>query len=125
MAAARLRREIGHIDDIKYEMFTYGPLDGDIFNWTATITGQAGTKLTGLRFELELTFNDRYPFHAPKVRFRQTRNHTTICTDILADAWSPALSIDKLLLSICSLLMEGTRFDAEKVAVYSPDRVSA
>jgi len=123
MSAKRLTREIAHIGEDKFEMFTYGPLDGDIYNWTATITGLPNTKLTGLRFELEMTFNDRYPFQAPKIRFLRTRNHTTLCTDILTDAWSPALTADKLLLSICSLLMEGSRFDAEKVAVYSPDRV--
>ena len=125
MASKRLAKEIARIGEEKFEMLTYGPLDGDIYNWTATIIGQPNTKLTGLRFELELTFNDRYPFIAPKIRFLRTRNHTTICSDILADAWSPALTADKLLLSVCSLLMEGSRFDAEKVAVYSPDRVPA
>jgi ubiquitin-conjugating enzyme E2 D/E len=123
MATKRLTKEIAHIGEIKFEMLTYRPLDDDIYNWTATIIGLPNTKLTGLRFELELTFNDRYPFEAPKIRFLRTRHHTTICSDILADAWSPALTVDKLLLSICSLLMEGSRFDAEKVAVYSPDRV--
>ena len=54
----------------------------------------------------------QYPFKPPKVVFRTRVYHCNvnaageICLDILKDNWSPALTITKVLLSICSLLTD-------------------
>jgi len=70
------------------------------------------TPYAGGIFKLEIHFPTDYPFKPPKVVFTTKIYHPnistngSICLDILKDQWSPALTISKVLLSICSLLSD-------------------
>lgn len=110
-----------------------GPVnDTDIMHWSAQIMGPKDTPFEGGVFNLDINFGTDYPFKPPKVRFTTKIFHPnvsedgSICLDILRqDQWSPALSIPKLLLSICSLLEDPNpddplRSDAAKL--YKNDR---
>jgi ubiquitin-conjugating enzyme E2 D/E len=82
----------------------------DLMKWNATIIGPTGSPYEGGVFHLDIEFTKEYPFKPPLVRFItpilhcNINNNGGICLDILKNNWSPALTISKLLLSICSLM---------------------
>jgi ubiquitin-conjugating enzyme E2 D/E len=88
-----------------------GPIeDSDIFKWHATIIGPTDTPYEGGIFNLLINFPINYPFKPPQVKFTTKIYHCnisstgSICLDILKEQWSPALTISKILLCICSLM---------------------
>jgi len=89
-----------------------GPVGDDLFHWQATIMGPAESPYQGGVFFLTIHFPTDYPFKPPKVAFTTKIYHPninsngSICLDILRSQWSPALTISKVLLSICSLLTD-------------------
>ena len=108
----RIRTELTKIQQDPPSNCSAGPINDDIFKWEATIIGPVDTVYEGGIFKLHILFPERYPFKPPKVKFITRIYHPNInsgggiCLDILKDQWSPALTISKVLLSICSLLDE-------------------
>ncbi|OIW21443.1 hypothetical protein TanjilG_03575 [Lupinus angustifolius] len=89
-----------------------GPVGEDLFHWQATIMGPADSPYSGGVFLVTIHFPPDYPFKPPKVAFKTKVFHPninsngSICLDILKEQWSPALTVSKVLLSICSLLTD-------------------
>ncbi|CCW71440.1 unnamed protein product [Phytomonas sp. Hart1] len=74
------------------------------------IRGPPQSCYEGGTFHLELFLPEDYPMVPPKVRFLTKIYHPNvdkigrICLDIIKDKWSPALLINKVLLSIQILM---------------------
>jgi len=87
-----------------------GLVKDDYFKWQATIIGPEGSPYEGGVFKLGIDFPKNYPFKPPNVYFITKIYHCnvssggSICLDILKNEWSPALTVNKILLSICSLM---------------------
>eukprot|EP00996_Jenningsia_fusiforme_P004773 NODE_5639_length_653_cov_97.708609_g5255_i0.p2 GENE.NODE_5639_length_653_cov_97.708609_g5255_i0~~NODE_5639_length_653_cov_97.708609_g5255_i0.p2 ORF type:complete len:166 (-),score=52.14 NODE_5639_length_653_cov_97.708609_g5255_i0:155-601(-) len=132
MALKRITKEHRDLQKDPPVSCSAGPInDGDMFNWKATIMGPEDSAYAGGLFFLNIHFPTDYPFKPPKVQFATKIFHPNvnsnggICLDILKDQWSPALTIAKVLLSICSLLTDPNPDDPlvpEIAQMYKKDR---
>lgn len=129
MAGSALKRLMA-----EYKQLTLNPPDGIIagpvdeenfFEWEALITGPDRTFFEGGVFPATLTFPHDYPLSPPKMKFSCEMFHPNIypdgrvCISILhapgddpmgyessAERWSPVQSVEKILLSVVSMLAE-------------------
>eukprot|EP00301_Raphidiophrys_heterophryoidea_P020233 c4984_g1_i1.p1 GENE.c4984_g1_i1~~c4984_g1_i1.p1 ORF type:complete len:149 (+),score=16.72 c4984_g1_i1:110-556(+) len=113
MSLKRISKELADLQKDPPSSCSAGPANpSDLYHWQATIIGPAECPYSGGAFFLSIHFPTDYPFKPPKVQFTTKIFHPNvsangvICLDILKDQWSPALTISKVLLSICSLLTD-------------------
>ncbi|XP_072025544.1 ubiquitin-conjugating enzyme E2-17 kDa-like [Amphiura filiformis] len=111
-ALKRIKKELKDLGRDPPAQCSAGPSGDDLYKWQATITGPPDTPYQGGIFFLNIVFPKDYPFKPPTVSFSTKVYHPNIsesgsvCLDILKSAWSPALTISKVLLSICALLCD-------------------
>jgi len=143
MAGSALRRLMAEYKQLTLnppEGIIAGPIDEEnFFEWEALITGPEGTCFEGGVFPARLTFPADYPLSPPKMQFTGEIFHPNIypdgrvCISILhapgedpmgyessAERWSPVQSVEKVLLSVVSMLAEpndesGANVDAAKM----------
>ena len=113
MALKRITKELADLRRDPPSQCSAGPIkDEELLQWQATIMGPVDSPYQGGLFSLAVQFPTDYPFKPPKVTFVTRIYHPninsngSICLDILRSQWSPALTISKVLLSICSLLTD-------------------
>jgi len=113
MALKRITKELQDLGRDPPAQCSAGPVDdSEMLKWQATIMGPPDSPYQGGVFFLTIQFPPDYPFKPPKVTFVTRIYHPninsngSICLDILRSQWSPALTISKVLLSICSLLTD-------------------
>ena len=112
MAQKRISKELQDLRNDPLANCSAGPTDDNLFDWQATIMGPEKSPYHGGIYFLNIQFPSNYPFKPPRIYFTTKIYHPninssgSICLDILANNWSPALTISKTLLSICSLLTD-------------------
>jgi ubiquitin-conjugating enzyme E2 D/E len=112
MSLRRITRELADLNADPPTNCSAGPKGDDMFRWEGMILGPADSPYSGGVFQLSILFPVDYPFKSPTIAFTTKIYHPNvnaaglICLDILKTSWSPALTISKVLLSICSLLTD-------------------
>ncbi|KAH8396203.1 hypothetical protein KR222_005040 [Zaprionus bogoriensis] len=127
MAGSALRRLMAEYKQLTMdppEGIAAGPISEDnFFEWEALIAGPEGTCFEGGVFPARLVFPPDYPLSPPKMKFTCDMFHPNIfadgrvCISILhapgddpmgyelsAERWSPVQSVEKILLSVVSML---------------------
>lgn len=107
----RLQKEFTELKKNPIQNYEISLIDEDNFyKWSATLFGPDNSPYEDGKFKLIFNFPTDYPFKPPRVVFETKIYHCNIntaggiCLDILKDKWSPALTVNKILLSISSLL---------------------
>jgi len=129
MASAALRRLMAEYKQLLTnapEGLIAGPVsDDNYFEWDAQITGPEGTPFEDGLFVAKLVFPQDYPLNPPTMRFVSEIFHPNIypdgrvCISILhppgadplgyetsSERWSPVQSVEKILLSVMSMVAE-------------------
>ena len=113
MALRRIQKEYQEIENDPPLNCSAGPVKPeDMFRWEGVIFGPSDSPYSGGVFKLSVLFPTDYLFKPPTLTFTTKIYHPNInsaggiCLDILKHQWSPALTISKVLLSICSLLCD-------------------
>ncbi|KAF8468156.1 ubiquitin-conjugating enzyme/RWD-like protein [Kalaharituber pfeilii] len=140
VATRRLLKEYRQLLDDAPEGITAGPADEDnLFEWDCLIAGPEGTPWEGGVFPAVMKFPKDYPLSPPSLTFTCRMFHPNIyadgsvCISILhppgddpnqyehaSERWSPIQSVEKILISVMSMLAEpneesGANVDAAKV----------
>jgi len=125
-ALKRLMAEYRQLTLNPPEGIVAGPLNEEnFFEWEALIAGPDGTIFDGGVFPARLSFPADYPLNPPKMKFTCDLFHPNIyadgkvCISILhtpgddptgyessSERWSPVQSVEKILLSVLSMLAE-------------------
>ena len=86
-------------------------VDDDLTHLKVVIEGPIDSPFENALFTLDVRIPSEYRFKPPKFKFDDKIFHPNvdfntgeISLDILRENWSPALTIEKVALSICSLL---------------------
>jgi len=112
MSVRRITKELQDLRSDPPHNCSAGPEGDDMYRWEGVILGPTDTPYVGGMFRLRILFPLDYPFKSPTINFITKIYHPNInsagviCLDILKTKWSPALTISKVLLSICSMLSD-------------------
>jgi len=109
----RLNVELKNLEKNKIDGIIVKPKsDNNLYEWDAIIVGPKNSPFEDGKFKLTINFGSNYPYSAPSVVFNTQMWHPnisssgSICISVLSSDWSPTLSVQQLLLSICSLLTD-------------------
>ena len=137
LGVKRLMKEFRELSSLEVAQgMVAGPVDADnLFEWEAVVMGPPGTPYDGGCFAARVSFPQDYPMSPPTMKFTSPMWHPNVfangvvCISILhspgdamyaayehpQEQWSPLQSLEKILLSVLSMLAEPNPFSPANV----------
>lgn len=124
----RVSHELRNMGDNE---FLIKPIGDSLNELQAVLKGPSDTPYEGGKFDLYIKIPNQYPFSPPSVKFKTKIYHPNIdhngniCLDVLKNQWSPSLTMEKVMLSISSLLNDPNPDDplrSDVARIYKSDR---
>lgn len=112
MNPKRLRSEIEYLARNPAVGIEATPDESNTSVWKAKIAGPAETVYEGYNFYIHMKFPPEYPMKPPCVTVTNTVFHPnigrcgSICVDFLGSKWTPVYNIQRILVSLQSLLSD-------------------
>ncbi|ODN95788.1 ubiquitin-conjugating enzyme 4 [Cryptococcus wingfieldii CBS 7118] len=115
MATKRIKKEIADLAKEDLGNISLTPDEANILHWKAILPGPAGSPYEGGMFDIDIKVPHDYPFSPPSLLFMTKVYHCNVSSNgnicestrsLLKTAWSPALSLYKVILSLSSLLTD-------------------
>ena len=112
ISKGRLEKELVQIAKNPLPGISVGLKGDNIYEWEATIQGPPKTPYEGGKFVLDMILPENYPMKPPVVTFRTRIYHCNVNSDgkfslnILGNQWSPAITVQKVLLPILLLMYD-------------------
>jgi ubiquitin-conjugating enzyme E2 D/E len=110
MTLSRLNKEWKEFQNNPSENIFVRPIDNNMFHWCGEIIGPSETPFEGGVFNIDIACSNEYPFKPPKYTMLTKMFHPNIssngeiCMSIFDQHWDPVLTIEKVLISISSIL---------------------
>ena len=122
----RLTRELRECMQEPSPYFRVWPRDENFLVWEGVIHNLPGAEHVNKKYSLTITCSENHPFKPPTLRFNSKvkceniLRNGDVCMDILYTDWSPAITMNKLMLSVTSLLTDTpvTGLDNKEVNTY-------
>jgi len=124
LAAKRLRKELERFSSAKeFGLHVTSPVfsphlkDDDLAEWSVVMEAPPSSVYEGEEYALRVNFNSKYPIEPPAIMFcvdkkrgwnppqhEHIYSNGVICMSLLANDYSPALTLQQILIAIQSML---------------------
>lgn len=114
MSRRKLANQWQQLKNSEPSNISAAPIDpNNLLHWRCNITGANSTLFEGIILELDVLFPEDYPFRPPRIKFVNPIFHPNVDLEtkqlhlsIFREDWSPALTVEKLFLTISSVIHE-------------------